>query len=422
MMKQLILAAVIIIAVLFISGCASQQKTSQTPTQTAPSPTAAEKHFTINPQTPPLVVPTEVENKVGQISDCYFTETQKTITVTSGTRIPARQAQAMFDKLELGNRLGVYRNTVAKDEIVKAYDDGVAAGKSDPEIVADMAAVIESQIAAGTYISNHLVSGAVDISQQGMSATDKSNFENCANSVNGVKRVIDEDDPVHYHLEIATAPAPTPSPKQVTLTVKMSGSGYGEVSGLDRSCDNGCSVNVGAKITLTAKADDDSEFEGWSGDCSGTGECVLTMDKDKSVTARFKLKESPSPTATPTPLPSPSETPTPTPTQTPEEASSGSIDSASCVIERNQYGYVQKTTLSVSGKASGPVGTVLYSSLDPTCSSWSKGQGVTCVRKEGEPSETSWTGTGSWLHFETSYAVSITGVDPNPSISFACQG
>ena len=44
----------------------------------------------------------------------------------------------------------------------------------------------------------------------------------------------------------------------------------------------------GTTVTLTATAGARSRFAGWSGDCSGTGTCVLAMTADHSVTARFK--------------------------------------------------------------------------------------------------------------------------------------
>ena len=112
--------------------------------------TVPEKHFTINPQTPPITLTTDIDSKVVEIADCYFKATQKTLTVTSGTRGSASQAQAMFDKLKLGDNLDIYSNKVARDEIVKAYNDGIAAVKGNSEIVSDMAAVINNQIAAGT--------------------------------------------------------------------------------------------------------------------------------------------------------------------------------------------------------------------------------------------------------------------------------
>jgi uncharacterized repeat protein (TIGR02543 family) len=41
-------------------------------------------------------------------------------------------------------------------------------------------------------------------------------------------------------------------------------------------------------VTITATADPGFSFTGWSGDCTGTDPCDLTMDADKSVTATFE--------------------------------------------------------------------------------------------------------------------------------------
>ena len=46
----------------------------------------------------------------------------------------------------------------------------------------------------------------------------------------------------------------------------------------------------GTSVTLTATADASSTFSGWSGACTGTGTCAVTMDAAKSVTATFTLK------------------------------------------------------------------------------------------------------------------------------------
>jgi hypothetical protein len=45
----------------------------------------------------------------------------------------------------------------------------------------------------------------------------------------------------------------------------------------------------GTVVTLTTTSGLLASFQGWSGDCTGTGPCVLTMDGDKSVTANFGL-------------------------------------------------------------------------------------------------------------------------------------
>ena len=38
---------------------------------------------------------------------------------------------------------------------------------------------------------------------------------------------------------------------------------------------------------LTATPDAGSVFTGWTGDCTGTGTCTLTMSADHTVTATF---------------------------------------------------------------------------------------------------------------------------------------
>lgn len=76
------------------------------------------------------------------------------------------------------------------------------------------------------------------------------------------------------------------------LTVSKDGTGSGtvtsDVGGID--CGNDCMkpYSDGAVVTLSASADGDSSFGGWSGGgCSGTGTCMVTMDADKTVAATF---------------------------------------------------------------------------------------------------------------------------------------
>ena len=49
------------------------------------------------------------------------------------------------------------------------------------------------------------------------------------------------------------------------------------------------SARIGKTITLTATADPGSVFAGWSGACTGTGDCVVTADAAKDVTATFNI-------------------------------------------------------------------------------------------------------------------------------------
>jgi YD repeat-containing protein len=82
--------------------------------------------------------------------------------------------------------------------------------------------------------------------------------------------------------------------QQYTLTVSKSGTGSGTVTSNPAgiNCGNDCNkaYNPGTSVTLTARAASGSTFAGWSGACSGTGDCVVTMDSNKSVTAAFNLQ------------------------------------------------------------------------------------------------------------------------------------
>jgi len=83
------------------------------------------------------------------------------------------------------------------------------------------------------------------------------------------------------------------------LSVSTAGDGFGMIFGSNNTIN--CGVNSGADIctakfrngtsvTLTAAAANDSVFSGWSGACSGSGSCTLTMNANKNVMADFSLK------------------------------------------------------------------------------------------------------------------------------------
>ena len=77
-----------------------------------------------------------------------------------------------------------------------------------------------------------------------------------------------------------------------TLAVAKAGSGSGSVSSSPAgiACGSTCSHAYphGTSVTLTASASSKSKFAGWSGACTGTGACALTMSADHSATATFK--------------------------------------------------------------------------------------------------------------------------------------
>jgi hypothetical protein len=77
------------------------------------------------------------------------------------------------------------------------------------------------------------------------------------------------------------------------LGVSTIGRGGGTITsspkGIDCGSDCSETFNSGTVVTLTAVPDAGSTFAGWSGSCSGTGPCVMTMNADAAATAEFTL-------------------------------------------------------------------------------------------------------------------------------------
>jgi hypothetical protein len=79
--------------------------------------------------------------------------------------------------------------------------------------------------------------------------------------------------------------------KTETLDVSANGTGTGSITSTPAGvgCGATCSASFdyNTSVTLTATPDADSMFVGWSGDCTGTGACIVTLDHAVSVTATF---------------------------------------------------------------------------------------------------------------------------------------
>jgi hypothetical protein len=77
------------------------------------------------------------------------------------------------------------------------------------------------------------------------------------------------------------------------LSVSMAGAGSGSVGSIPQGivCGADCSENYaeGTIVTLSAAAAGGSIFSGWSGACTGTALCQVTMSAARSVTASFDL-------------------------------------------------------------------------------------------------------------------------------------
>ncbi|MGA2927073.1 MAG: hypothetical protein ABSG43_13935, partial [Solirubrobacteraceae bacterium] len=77
-----------------------------------------------------------------------------------------------------------------------------------------------------------------------------------------------------------------------TLAVSLAGEGSGTVAGAGISCPGTCSTldAAGTTVSLSAAPAGESVFTGWSGACSGTGACQVTLSSDQAVIATFGPK------------------------------------------------------------------------------------------------------------------------------------
>ncbi|MFA5348889.1 MAG: hypothetical protein WC309_00790 [Candidatus Paceibacterota bacterium] len=87
--------------------------------------------------------------------------------------------------------------------------------------------------------------------------------------------------------------------EKFSVTVNKLGTGTGYVGGGGIICQASCTTDTaenwskGEVITLKVyEVSFGSVFAGWGGDCSGTGDCILTMNSNKTVTATFNLDAS----------------------------------------------------------------------------------------------------------------------------------
>jgi hypothetical protein len=76
-----------------------------------------------------------------------------------------------------------------------------------------------------------------------------------------------------------------------TLDISHTLGGTTQVSPQPAFCDNvvggSCYYVKGTVVTATAQPDSGRLFTGWTGDCTGTGDCVLTMNADHAAQAGF---------------------------------------------------------------------------------------------------------------------------------------
>lgn len=89
----------------------------------------------------------------------------------------------------------------------------------------------------------------------------------------------------------SNAVSKTLPPAQFSLSVSRTGYGSGVVSSTPAgiSCGSACTGTYvsGTAVALSAVPAAGSTFAGWSGSCSGSAACTVTMDRDRTVSAAF---------------------------------------------------------------------------------------------------------------------------------------
>src|SRR5437016_14532419 len=80
-------------------------------------------------------------------------------------------------------------------------------------------------------------------------------------------------------------------PKSVQLSISLTGSASGVVTSNPAgiNCGQTCTASFtdGTSVTLTATPSSGDTFSGWSGACSGTGTCTVTLNSATTVAAGF---------------------------------------------------------------------------------------------------------------------------------------
>jgi hypothetical protein len=152
-----------------------------------------------------VVLSNEARDKLKRITDEYFEMTGRDLYVTSGSRTPKKQAAAMYDNfINRRNQSPPYKNQQAFKEIKAVYELGLHQHWGRSKTVDMMTAVIENQVAHGTYLSRHLHGQGIDVRKRDMSSHDSQAFERAVDDVlhldaRGEHRWFREED--RYHVQ-----------------------------------------------------------------------------------------------------------------------------------------------------------------------------------------------------------------------------
>lgn len=197
---------------------------------------------------------------------------------------------------------------------VRAYNAGGTSGNSNPitqAIVLDpITAAAATSITQTSFTANWGVQGVatgyrIDVSTAADFSSFVIGYNNCdvGNITTFNVSGLNPGTTYYYRVRGYTATSSGVSSNVVSLTtpatlnVTVSGTGGGSVHSdtggiacLDGSSSNCSAVYAGGTlVTLGATPDFSSFFKGWSGACTGTGACLVTLDAIKGVTATFNL-------------------------------------------------------------------------------------------------------------------------------------
>lgn len=141
-----------------------------------------------------ILMTKRLQAKLVEVAELYFKAKGEKLFITSGYRPPERQAPAIYNNIILKGETRVrntYLNKSAIDQILAAY----RANKNDKEkAIAAMTETIAKQVKRGVFISNHLLSNALDVRVK----ADFVLLGKVAAKVGG--RVITEGN--HFHMEL----------------------------------------------------------------------------------------------------------------------------------------------------------------------------------------------------------------------------
>jgi len=147
-------------------------------------------------------------------------------------------------------------------------------------------------IDCGQACTARFINGRVDLTAIPDAGSEFMGWPDCPGSATCSVWISGQDAYVYPEFQLTAKP---------TLTVTKTGDGSGWVGSIPDgiSCGSTCSAEYfyGAQVTLTAAGMDDSSiFAGWSGDCTGTGACTVSMSAARSVVASFKRGDASPPT------------------------------------------------------------------------------------------------------------------------------